>query len=153
MAPQTRPFEESQQHGSLSFNFTEIVKNFALAKVFQSPISPSDKSWCQKGKFKPKTPTAILYNKMPKAASSTMSGITLRIAYRLGERLYGGKNICANRVDHVAQVNSTGKLFSNRVKIYDNLLRYMSLQIFQYRAIQIYTFHKYLYLRYVFLSH
>ena len=51
---------------------------------------------------------------MPKAASSTMSGITLRIAYRLGERLYGGKNICANRVDHVAQVNSTGKLFSNR---------------------------------------
>ena len=51
---------------------------------------------------------------MPKAASSTMAGITLRIAHRLGRRLYGDENICTNRFHHINGLNRPGEIFSNR---------------------------------------
>lgn len=51
---------------------------------------------------------------MPKAASSTMAGITLRIAHRVASRIYGDESVCTNRFTHIMGLNRPGELFSNR---------------------------------------
>ena len=95
------------------FNFKELVQKFELAKVFQSPISPSNQSWCNH-KYNSSRPTGLFYNKMPKAASSTMAGITLRIAHRVSSRISDAGSVCNVRHKHVTHLNHAGKFFSKR---------------------------------------
>jgi len=101
------------QYEDRFFNFTELVQKFELAKVFHSPISPSDHSWCTQ-KYHRSRPTGLLYIKMPKAASSTMAGIALRIAHRVSSRIFGEKSVCSVQNGHVPKLNKIGTLFSNR---------------------------------------
>jgi len=112
------PASIKPKHESLSFNFTEMVQRFALAKEYRSPISPSDHSWCTTEHFSKHKQTGILYNKMPKAASSTMAGITIRIAHKVASRIYGrihdSESVCTNRFTHIGGLNKPGELFLNR---------------------------------------
>lgn len=71
---------------NVSTNFTEIVQRHQLATVFKTHFSLSNNNsfpWCTKEN---KKPTGLLNNKIPKAASSTMAGVALRIAHKFSER-------------------------------------------------------------------
>lgn len=55
---------------NLHYNFTELVQAHGLAKTFQAPFLPSNKSWCvNRGEVEENSAWkhGIMYNKMPKA--------------------------------------------------------------------------------------
>ena len=109
-----------------SFNFTEIVAEQKLARPFtfgpaasnEIPANRSE-SWCIPNYSNRRSRHGLLFNKMPKAASSTMSGIALRIAEHYAMRHYPNATDvtstipCNARVGHVPG-HKAGQTFSNR---------------------------------------
>lgn len=109
-----------------SFNFTEIVVEQKLARPFTfgptlSEI-PGDRmeSWCIPYYSNRRSRHGLLFNKMPKAASSTMSGIALRIGEHYASRHYPNvtddgvtTTPCNTRVGHVPG-HKAGQTFGNR---------------------------------------
>ena len=74
-----------------SINFTSLVQRLGFAKVFDQRFmnGNNDKlpSWCVlEAKEKKDVPKGIMYTKLPKSASSTTSGIVLRIANNIPAR-------------------------------------------------------------------
>ena len=110
-----------------SFNFTDIVEEQKLARPFtfgptESSEIPANRmeSWCIPYYSNRRSRHGLLFNKMPKAASSTMSGIALRIAQHYATRHYtnvsedGATTIpCNSRVGHVPG-HKAGKTFGDR---------------------------------------
>lgn len=71
-----------------------------LLRTF-SPWPYDTSSWCGKPEdYDRKTQAGLLFVKLQKAASSTMAGITLRIAHRVGMIKNGPDTPCASRVKH-----------------------------------------------------
>jgi len=104
------------QNDNKFYNFTELVRLYDLSKVYQSPISPLDHSWCTQ-KYNYDRPTGLLYNKLPKAASSTTAGIAIRIAHMVSSRLYGNGTVCSIKCGHLAGLNEAGKRYSKRDRL------------------------------------
>jgi Galactose-3-O-sulfotransferase len=78
-----------------------IVHYQNLSRTF-SPWPNNTWSWCSKpGDYDRKTPAGLLFVKLQKAASSTMAGIALRIAHRVGRIKNGPDSPCASMVKHV----------------------------------------------------
>ena len=109
-----------------SFNFTDIVLKQKLARPFTFGPTPSEipsnrmESWCIPYYSNRRSRHGVLFNKMPKAASSTMSGIALRIAEHYATRHYpnvsedGAATIpCNTRVGHVPG-HKAGQTFGDR---------------------------------------
>ena len=106
---------DSMPHSS--YNFTDIVRRHNLARPFsfgpaakQQLPHPTDRNqtWCVPFSSGRQPRQGLFFNKMPKAASSTMSGIALRIAQHYAERHFSNFTAdgampapCNNRVDHV----------------------------------------------------
>jgi hypothetical protein len=91
-----------------------------MAKAFKPSFTSADLSWCTP-QYNKQRPTGILYNKMPKAASSTTSGVALRIAKRVARRQFSTleedlKNVtkCSTRVDHIEKASAVGRLYGKR---------------------------------------
>ena len=109
-----------------SYNFTEIVIEQKLARPFTFGPTPSEipadrmESWCIPYYSDRRSRHGLLFNKMPKAASSTMSGIALRIAERYASRHYSNVTHdavtltpCNTRVGHVPG-HKAGQTFGNQ---------------------------------------
>ena len=109
-----------------SFNFTKIVIEQKLARPFTfgltHPEIPADRmqSWCMPHYSNQRSRHGLLFNKMPKAASSTVSGIALRIAQHYATRHYPNVTEdeatvipCNSRVEHVLG-NKAGETFGKR---------------------------------------
>ena len=114
-----------------SYNFTDIVRRHNLARPFslgpaeqrQMP-HPNDRNqtWCVPFSSGRQPRQGLFFNKMPKAASSTASGIALRIAQHYAERHFPNNTAngamtapCNTRVDHVPGYKA-GPKFGRRDK-------------------------------------
>ncbi|KAL7530038.1 hypothetical protein ACHAWF_003216 [Thalassiosira exigua] len=110
-------------------NFTAIVEDLGLPRVFQPNFIIADKDsippWCTKilkekgyGKeAKVAHETGLLYNRNPKAASSTMAGIIERISKRVAARFFNEtdpESHCASFFDHTSKSHMAGKIFGTR---------------------------------------
>ena len=72
------------------FNFSKIVQEYKLATIFSPDYSPSSYAWCTTAKKKAllrKNASGLLFNRVPKSASSTMSGVILRLAEKRWYRM------------------------------------------------------------------
>mmetsp|Transcript_18699 Transcript_18699/g.53760 ORF Transcript_18699/g.53760 Transcript_18699/m.53760 type:complete len:494 (+) Transcript_18699:235-1716(+) len=111
-----------------SYNFTDLVLRHDLARPFtfgpaERHLPPTDRSqtWCVPSYTKRRPRHGLLLNKMPKAASSTMSGIALRIAQHYAERYFPNATAnnatrtipCNARVGHVPGYKA-GQTFGHR---------------------------------------
>ncbi|KAL3934198.1 MAG: hypothetical protein SGBAC_010030 [Bacillariaceae sp.] len=116
-----------------AMNYTALVQELGLAKIFsphfqrassessQDSILPpwctydEEHPWNQTGPSFERSPynTGILYNKMPKAASSTLSGIVMRIAHNLAKRV-GGEHPCTSFQYHIEREGNVQRLFGDR---------------------------------------
>jgi hypothetical protein len=67
----------------------------SLTSTFKVWASSTPHSWCHRRRGKN---DGLLYVKLPKCASSTASGVAMRVADKLGRRLFGSK--CAGRYFH-----------------------------------------------------
>ena len=97
------------------YNFINLVKTYSLARPFQ-PHYATPYSWCTH-EYNSEKPTGLLYVKTPKAASSTTSGVALRIAHRSASRNVP-KQIqklkpCDAHVEHIPDYK-VGKKYGHR---------------------------------------
>jgi hypothetical protein len=113
---------------TVPYNFTALVQELRLAKVFEPSFSSTNAScWCIHENQEDGRPTGLMYNKMPKAGSSTTSGVALRIANRVAARQHFSSTLgvegdlehtntfkCSARVDHLQELGKVAKLFGNR---------------------------------------
>ena len=114
-----------------SYNFTDIVRRNNLARPFSfgpaeqhrlpHPID-RNRTWCIPFSSGRQPRQGLFFNKMPKAASSTASGIALRIAQHYAERYFPNTTFdgartapCNTRVDHVPGYKAGAK-FGRRDK-------------------------------------
>ena len=114
-----------------SYNFTDIVRRHNLAQPFSfGPAEqhelphPTDRNqtWCAPISSGRQPRQGLFFNKMPKAASSTIAGIALRIAQHYVERYFPNTTAdgamtatCNTRVDHVPSYKA-GFKFGRRDK-------------------------------------
>jgi hypothetical protein len=110
-----------------SINYTAIVRELGLARVFSQRFMEEPGSslppWCTydnkhlSSKFSNRNNwpfhTGILYIKMPKAASSTTSGIVLRISNNVAAR-FSAEQRCTSYESHITREGRVGKLFAQR---------------------------------------
>ena len=118
-------------------NYTDLVLRHGLARAYRRyPDSPGERDvgghWCASASLRSK-PSGLLYNKMPKAASSTTAGIILRISDGYSIRHFGGvegKNgthavgevpPCPNQVSHRPNY-SAGRAYGNRLPYPQSML-------------------------------
>lgn len=118
-----------------AINYTALVQELNLARVFnpQYPTSAESSkddstglpSWCTNDPEHPSNQedplhgnrmpyvSGILYNKMPKAASSTLSGIVLRIAHNVAKR-FKRADPCTSFQHHITNEGEVKSLFHGR---------------------------------------
>jgi hypothetical protein len=110
-----------------SINYNAIVRDLGLPKVFSQRFVAepglSLPPWCSYdtrhktsvGSNKNAWPyrSGILYNKMPKAASSTTSGIVLRISNNVAAR-FSAEQRCTSYEHHIQTEGRVGRLFGDR---------------------------------------
>ncbi|CAJ1954858.1 unnamed protein product [Cylindrotheca closterium] len=112
-----------------AINYTSLVQYLGLARVFQPNFKSSESAippWCTYDEaHHPSNETGtpsfnrsvyasgILYNKMPKAASSTLSGIVLRIAHNVAKR-FGAQHPCTSFQHHIEAEGNAKRLFEDR---------------------------------------
>lgn len=94
----SRPNKEEEPY----FNFSDIVKRNNLARIFGANYPPSSHAWCFAKDQKSDGVHAfgLLYNKVPKTASSTITGIIYRLAHRLSHKRQLQKNMFLNQTCH-----------------------------------------------------
>jgi hypothetical protein len=112
------PTYHNDQLPTVPYNFTALVQELGLAKLFEPSLSSANVSWCTQKYKEEGRPTGLLYNKMPKAGSSTTAGVALCIANRVGRRHFSTlvegdlENTfkCSTRVEHISGLDKVGKL-------------------------------------------
>lgn len=120
------PIEDRHDYSRpASINYTAIVQDLDLPKVFSQRFMDTSgiPPWCtydrkhaeSVGFNKNSRPFAsgLLYNKNPKAASSTIAGITLRISNNVANR-YSLKRRCTSYEHHLTRSGNAATLFGHR---------------------------------------
>ncbi|GFH46312.1 hypothetical protein CTEN210_02786 [Chaetoceros tenuissimus] len=94
----SRPNKEEEPY----FNFSDIVKRNNLARIFGANYPPSSHAWCSAKDQESDGVHAfgLLYNKVPKTASSTITGIIYRLAHRLSKKRHLQKTMFLNQTCH-----------------------------------------------------
>eukprot|EP00980_Cylindrotheca_fusiformis_P000121 scaffold21_cov107-Cylindrotheca_fusiformis.AAC.15 len=112
-----------------SINYTELVQVLSLPRVFSLRFMNATSlfpPWCTHDPNHVKSldvrndpwpyyQTGLLYNKMPKAASSTTSGIVLRISHNVAAR-FSAQHRCTSYERHLQKPGLVKKAFGGRDK-------------------------------------
>jgi hypothetical protein len=106
------PFQEKAALESRGPNQAALVEQ--LSRVF--PVwnrSTTAYNWCHKKK---ESNSGLLFVKIPKCASTTGTGVTMRIADTLGRRLLGNNTNCFARYNHGFAWNADRKYLFRKAK-------------------------------------
>eukprot|EP00980_Cylindrotheca_fusiformis_P009839 scaffold2177_cov115-Cylindrotheca_fusiformis.AAC.4 len=127
------PEKSEQKHGNYdlvlkpsSINFTALVRELNLPRIFNQRFmnyTSSIPPWCtydrahirSTGVQNNRRPyqSGLLYNKIPKAASSTTSGINLRISHNVAAR-YSASHRCTSYEHHIQRAGLVKRAFGLR---------------------------------------
>jgi hypothetical protein len=72
--------DDTTKDATIPFNFTDIVLKQGLARSFKKGSAATNAAWCTQNESTKEEPTGLLMVKIPKAATSTVSGAAYRIA-------------------------------------------------------------------------